>query len=204
MIGQVRKNADNGTTLVEAVVAMSLFMVVMSIVVSSISVWSKKTFEQRAAADAAENSRVALARFDKIVASSEAINRPVAVGDKVYLEMLEAKTQDCNQFRLDKTERTLHIRQWVLGETPSTTWRLVARNLTDLNVFSVTQPNDAGEPKHQMLSLNVAFKTSGVDQQVIATYVARNTSVDTKTVRDLAPADGRSDEEVCLGTGVRP
>jgi prepilin-type N-terminal cleavage/methylation domain-containing protein len=204
-----------GFSLVELIVAMSIFAVILSIFGLTIVNFSNATARTIATSDQSTTSRTVYNLLDKQVRAADAINRPVLVGTNYYLEFRNSTVSPpiCVQW-VDRTATsTLAVRQWVTGGTTTVTptdWRSLA--LDDVNATSDAQPPFAFTPAtssipYQQLTVSLRFRqgTSASASVLNSSFTAANSSTSSVTNADVNN-DGVSDTQVCASdlTSFRP
>lgn len=200
-------------SLVELIVAMSIFLVVIAVFMGSVVAMTRTTARAGAVSTATSDVRKVLDRFDKQVRYSTAINRPGSGGTttKFYVEYLMPNpaaggTPVCVQWRYDSVAHTIARRSWLSTGAPSATWSAIAvhvRNAMPSNPPFVFTAAD-GYTVHQGLTVALDVGVgSRPGANARTTYGARNTSGTTQTNQDAPPSDGQSDNPVCLPVGGR-
>jgi prepilin-type N-terminal cleavage/methylation domain-containing protein len=194
---------DDGVTMIEVVVSLTLMAVLMTIFTTSvISVYRNVNLtETLSTAQAQLNT--AFLRLDKDVRYASGISRPDALGHSYYVEYLNTSsgTEICTQLRFGATTGLLQRRTWNRGVTPITPtgWVVLASNLgTDSGgspfrrVAAGPAAVGTGESNFQQLEINLTVK--GRNNPRIAelkiTFTALNTTRAT-TSQDIC-VEGRS------------
>jgi prepilin-type N-terminal cleavage/methylation domain-containing protein len=204
-----RSGDDEGFTLIEMIVAMSIFSVILAIFASAITDWTKDVVKTSRVSDQTSTGRVVFNLLDKQVPSAAAVNRPVLVGTDWYVEMETDATSPntCIQWRMRTATHLLQWRTWAtntgtIAATPA--WRTVDQYAvlskdptTGLTIqpFALAVPD--GTYQNQRLTVNVSEQRSaGPVTQVRATFTVLNSSSSTLTNLD-ANGDGVSDTQIC-------
>ncbi len=196
---------DRGTTLIEVIVAMSIFSVIITIFGVAVTQWTQSIVRGDAIADQTSAARTAFDFLDRQVPAASAVNYPVLSGSSWYLEFRTDATSPstCTQWRLDTDTQLLQWRTWptdtgVLG-TP-TAWRTAATgvvNSVDPSQKPFSMDKVDAQYAQQRLDMRLRLQQStGPVTQSNATFTARNTSPTTQTDADVNN-DGVSDNEVC-------
>jgi prepilin-type N-terminal cleavage/methylation domain-containing protein len=200
---------DEGFTLIEMIVAMSIFSVILAIFASAITDWTKDVVRTSRVSDQTSTGRIVFNLLDKQVPSALAVNRPVLVGADWYVEMeTDATTPNtCTQWRMGTVSHLLQWRTWptntgTVAATPA--WRTVDQYAvlskdptTGLTIPPFVLDVPDGTYATQRLTVNVSEKRStGPVTQTRATFAVRNSSSSTTTNLD-ANGDGVSDTQIC-------
>jgi len=200
---------DAGVTLVELVVAMSVFLVVLSVVMGAVVSSTRTVVSATAVAESADQTQRAYRRFDREVRYADAVNRPTTVsGTKQYVELRTSAVAvgqpvRCTQWRYDSVDGTLAVRTWPDATTPAVgAWTTVAARL---RTGSAALPAFTFLPAatNQRQGLRVVLQgstTAGRSTSLDATFMARNTTTATATDLDNNN-DGASDTQVCTQAG---
>lgn len=200
-----RRRPDGGYTLIELIVAMSLFSFLIAVFMSGIVQMSKSTVRVQNVTGASDEARRAFDRMDRQLRYAAAVNRPGRTGDDWYLEFQITATGTsaavCTQWRLVDGTDQLQYRTWPDEVSPTASgWITVANHVAndpDTEQPFTFEPADATYTRQRVtLFLDVSNGQPG-GAQVEATFVARNTSTATQTNADSSPVDGASDSPVC-------
>ncbi|MFB9377824.1 type II secretion system protein J [Kineococcus gynurae] len=210
-----RRDADAGYTMVELLVAMSIFTVLLTVFLSGLLVVYKDTAKTQAVGASADALRSSFLRLDRQVRYADAVNFPGTVNGTDYVEFRipgqGGAVGTCYQWRRTATG-TLDWRSWPTSGTAPTSWLTVATDVQPapaatngvaVPVFAVTPAGKDGRV-HSQLAVNVMSTRSasnGADR-LSATFVATNTGVDSAGNAD-ANADLISDNPVCTPSSTR-
>ena len=131
------ESEDSGFTIVELVVAMSIFTIVLAIYFSALISMSKTTVRAQGAVDASDALRATFNVLDHQVRYASAINIPGkgTSSSAWYVEFEATKLPQgapnmCYQWRLDPTTHVLSTRTWTEdGTSVVTAWRGVSWNV---------------------------------------------------------------------------
>jgi len=180
---------DAGVTLVETLVAMSIFSVVMAIFMSAVLSMTTSTSRVNNTADAGDGVRAVFLRLDRQVRYADAINQPSpAPGGRWYVEFRTAQRAGgqptlCTQWRYDPTTASLQVRTWDDGQTPADSFSTVAtRVLPDAGSGSPFAVALAGaDHVNQKLTVSVTSGAGTGDSagraSMTTSFVARNSSI---------------------------
>jgi type II secretory pathway pseudopilin PulG len=201
---------EEGFTLIELTIAMSVFMVVLVLFAAAIGQFTSATTRTVQLADQGNEARTVYNLFDRSVRIAAAVNRPQKVGNNWYVEWLTSVTTPnlCTQWVLRTDTHTLALRTWVpvsTGTTTPTDWRTVsldAVNTTAQAPFVFT-PATMTSPV-QRLGISLYYRRSSAIAATLSTsdFVALNSGISTVTNPDVN-SDGVSDKEVCTDISNR-
>lgn len=206
--GRARRGEDGGYTLLEMLVAMSLFAVLIAIYMAGVVQMTRSTNRVQNVTSSTDEGRRAFDRFDRQLRYASAVNRPVRVADNWYLEFQTRATGSgtglCTQWRLLASTDQLQLRTWPdVGAPTATAWTTVAshvvNNPSSQQPFTF-RPADATYNRQRIDLLLVVSNGQSGGAQVQAGFVARNTS--TATVTNSATTNPLvSDTQVCQQLG---
>ena len=198
-------DAQAGFSLVELIVAMSIFAVILAIFGITIVNFSNATARTAATSDQATTARTVYNLFDKQVRSADAVNRPGWAGTNYYVEYenTTASPTVCTQWVVRTATATLATRTWTTGtgsaDTPGA-WRTVATNGSNATTdsqppFQFTAATTASP--FQQLTLNLRFKQGGNASATVltSTFTAANSSTSSKS--NAADSTGASASPIC-------
>ena len=204
---------EAGLSLIELVVAMSIFTIVLSIYFSALISMSHTTVRAQDSVNASDALRATFNVLDHQVRYATSINSPgQGVSGAWYVEveatdLPEGQPPQCNQWRLDPATNVLSYRTWDEdGTSLATAWRGVSWNVKSLSGGSpFTFVPASGAILRQ--SLTVSLKVDSVSTAQVAkqetTFIARNSSWKSTSNLDLN-SDGVSDTPVCMAGMDRP
>lgn len=209
--GASRQGADDaGMSLVELLVAMSVFAVLLAVVMTSVVATGRSAVRAQNTADTADDARRAFTIMDKQARYADAVNFPGAAGGDYWVELrtisLTDETPRCVQWRYRTSTGELQTRTWTEGAAPSTgAWTTVlttgARGAQGQPFGMVPTSSDR---TLQSLTVSLLDSRSGAGSSSLqTTFVARNSSAASPGNTDVAPADGVSDTPVCAPVGYR-
>lgn len=209
---------DDGVTLVEQLVAMSIFMVVVGLFMSALVTMTSGTSRTQNTADSGDSVRAAFLRMDRQVRYATDINQAGrgASGDW-YVEFRSPQQSTsttaarsdvpaglCTQWRYGVAEGHLDMRTWTDGSVPPSSWTTVATRLQPPAAapFSVALTSDSQPFQRLSVHLVAARGTGGAagSAEIETTFVARNSSPASTTNVD-SNHDGVTDSPVCSAGG---
>jgi hypothetical protein len=184
-------SSDAGTTLAELTVAMALTTVIMAVFTTVIVQMYQisNTIMSRETAQA--QVHLAYVRVDRQLRYAYGLTEPGQVGTDWYAEYVTTNTGPaiCGQLRLNAAAEQLQSRSWPRGQTPPTTWTVLASDVSGTTPFTFYEADSTYGGVQQLqvlLTANVGAGESAATRQIGDKFTARNTSVRTKT---LKPAD---------------
>ncbi|MGO2654704.1 MAG: PulJ/GspJ family protein [Pseudoclavibacter sp.] len=210
-----------GYTLVEVIVAISIFLMFLSMFIAGVVKLTRTTYAAAERSESSSSLSVLYQAIDPKVRYAQYINEPQKLGSHVYVEMFVPSTSTsdtlnhCTQLRYDSTAGTVAMRNWSWVPTDSAdvhrgpnssglstneNWQVKAAGVLAAPVGSVaTYPFERILPGdgvlYQRLKLNVRIGSEGYRAETGAEtiYLARNSET-SPTATGL----------VCDGTGYRP
>lgn len=210
----VRLNAaatrrDAGFTLVELIVALGLFTVFLSLLVSGIVGFTRATTDARLDAQTSSAVGAAMKRIDKTVRYANALNYPGVVSDRVYVEWrtdaVSAPTgvTTCTQLRYTASAGTIALRTWAAADAPSTgTWSVILSGVRGAATASYPFTTVSAGAASNYQGLTVLVTTGPSDSAgttASSTVYAKNSSVNSPS----NPTD-TTGRPVCNPSGYRP
>jgi prepilin-type N-terminal cleavage/methylation domain-containing protein len=165
---------DDGVTLIELMVAMTLMSVFGTIFVSGIAQMYRAANEAEAATTAQSQINVAFGRLDTEIRYATGLSTPgPATGTDRYVEYLTSNTgtEMCGELRLRGSTSLLQWRQWKRGDPPGG-WTLLASGVSSATPFTVT-PTSTGSAS-QTLTVLLTSAVSGRAKQFRTTFAALN------------------------------
>jgi len=209
--------SDDGLTLIELVVAMSIFTIVLSIYFGALISMAHTTVRSQNSVDASDALRATFNTLDHQVRYATSINRPVTGSSGAWYVELEAtdlpngEKPMCYQWRLDPATNVLSTRTWREdGTSTVTAWHGVSWNVKSVNSSNVPvtpfvfEPAGASKLRQQLtVHLTVDGTTTGKIAEQSTTFIARNSSSKSRSNLD-ANNDGVSDDQVCMTGMNRP
>lgn len=128
---------DQGVTLVELLISMTIFSVVLGIVYGILISVQKQTADTVRRADSVDQARIALSELDRQVRSGNVLYNPIfevlPMSMRVYTQANGA--QRCVQWQIDAATKVLRTRSWTTtwqtDGTPAPEWKITARNVVN-------------------------------------------------------------------------
>jgi len=176
---RARLRADEGTSLLELLVAMSIMMIFLGIFTGAIIVISKSQAKTTSITDSSEQVNEAFLWLDKNVRYAAAITTPGRGSNNdwyVELRNTTSGTEVCTQIRLDITTTQLQRRSWTPSGTTATgltSWTPMGSGFTNAAVA-------AGDPNQPFISLPTATDSKRF-QQLSVVLVAKSGSTNTRS-----------------------
>ena len=190
-----KSQGDRGVSLIELIVAMSIFSIVLVVFMAAVASMAKVTVRSEATSDSADQMRNVFLRLDKEVRYASDINTPATSAGAIYIEYwVPASSADgtslCVQWRDVTATDILERRTWTQGAPGTVTgWITMADNLRNNLSSSAEQPfvihragtSDGKVYLHQRLDvfLSAGLGTSSTDSrgsELDTTFVAQNSS----------------------------
>lgn len=182
---------DAGYTLIELLVAMGIFVVVLSVVMGGIMVMTvdlRKTSNQT---DASDQVRNAVLRMDKQVRYADGIAPPKKSGSDWYVAFETTATgqNNCQGYRLLGATDQLQYRKVDSNAGTDTGWRTIATNVVNDPTVAAQQPfiltvaNGSTIMKQQLevhLWASKGSKSTGTAETDVV-FVARNSDVNSES-----------------------
>ncbi len=204
------RDAESGLSLVELMVSMVIFTVFIAIVLTSVVAISRSAVRTQLVGQSTNSTLVVFGNLDRQVRYSDSINFPGAgaSGDRyVEFRVPAASTASglaaiCYQWRFAIANARLESRQWNEGDTSTmTAWSVkltdVANDGVPTRPFELVPANMSDTPRQQLLlALNVGADAQKAGASMSTTFVARNTSIKSRSNDPLTP--------VCNFGGYRP
>jgi prepilin-type N-terminal cleavage/methylation domain-containing protein len=210
-----RRNREAGFTMIELMVALAIFSIFLTIVISSILALTKASTTAQVTAKSSSAELAMFSRLDHQIRYSDSINWPGtgASGD-YYIEFrtpadsTTTLTTLCTQWMFNPTAGTISTRSWNDGSAAGSTWTILLTNVkqdtTIPNYPFALIPASAGGSSMQEFKLTVETGNTNVKGATITTtFVARNSGVLTSPSNSDATTPGVSDTPICTGA-TRP
>lgn len=207
-----------GFSLIELVVAISLFSVFIALFLTAVVTLIRGTEQVTSTSEASSKSLIVFQNIDRQVRYADSINFPGdgSSGARYIEYRLPASSAPsgittCYQWRFVPSTGQIQLRQWhdTVGSTPGS-WSTKLTTATAPSVADPTYPFElipatpGGSAKQQfVLTLNAGSPSYEAKADVTSTFVARNSSGTSPSNVD-SNGDGASDTPVCLATGDRP
>ena len=216
-IARERANADAGFSLVELLIAMLVFAIFLTILLSSITGIVRASTKVSVVASTSNGLLNVFTKFDRQVRYADAVNFPgVGSTGYMYVEFRVNKASSpngvttCTQWRFNTTSSSLESRTWPeVANATATPWITILSNVA--NDGGATYPFKLipadSTFKNQQLVLTVDGGVAPVKGAAVSTtFVARNSLIGTTSNSQTLHA-GVSDTPVCwssLTAGARP
>jgi Tfp pilus assembly protein PilE len=178
---------EGGVTMIELIIAIGIFMIFMSVMISSVSAMTKAI--NRADTVSLTSSQIlnAFQSLDRGVRYSDAISAPgTGVSGNVYVEYhLSAASSPtsvatCTQWRYSPSTNTLSSRKWNDVSVPSYSgWTIWVTNVVNKGAGYpfVLIPANSIFPKQQQLQFTLSTGTTAADVSTeTTTYTAKNST----------------------------
>ncbi|HET9518882.1 MAG TPA: prepilin-type N-terminal cleavage/methylation domain-containing protein [Actinoplanes sp.] len=184
---------DAGMTLAELMVSMALTTVIMSLFTTGIVQLYQVSNVTQSREVAQSQVRTAWVRVEREVRYAAGITTPGQVGGDWYVEYVTTNTGPavCGQLRLSDAAGQLQWRTWTRGQTPPTSWTVLASFVSEwagVAPFRFYSANSFGgvQQLELLLTANVGSGKTAASKQIGWRITARNTSLQTETTK---PAD---------------
>ncbi len=188
-----RHGDDSGMTLIELIVAMGIFSIFLAMFGAGVVIMTKDTARTTATVDSVNQGRKAFSQLDKQLRSAAAINPPMLVGNRWYVEFQTTSTGAttsgvrnpalCTQWRLDTATDLVQMRTWNVGDATASAWRTEATsavNTTSQQPFVFT-PTSSTVNRQQLAVDFFIKKGSAPISEIESVLVARNSNGSTVT-----------------------
>jgi hypothetical protein len=199
---------DAGVSVLELVVAMSLFVTLTGIFLAAVVQMGSATVRTSNTEENAAVARKVYTRLDQQVRAASAVNTPEMVNGSWYLEFrTEAvpagQSVRCTQWKLAPSTGTVSFRTFPDTATPGTpAWTTVATTFrwTSANPPPLVMLPAGGAYGRQRLAVNLTFQRGSTRSAALDTVlVARNTNLTTPT--NTLTAAGTTAAPVCQQAG---
>lgn len=203
---------DAGLTLVELIVALGLFTLFLSILVGGIVGFTRATTDARIDAQTSSAVGAAMKRVDKSVRYANAVNYPVVVSGKTYVEWqtdavsAPSGVTTCTQLRYTAATGTIALRTWVAGAAASTgTWNVILSNIR--GAATATYPfqviSAGANSNYQGLVMSVVTgPAAAAGTTTSSTVYAKNSS--SNSTSNTVNGSGESQNPVCKTSDYHP
>lgn len=179
------RDREVGFTLIELMVAMGIFMILISILLIATSQLARGAVRVQVTAQSTSEVLLVFQNLDRQVRYSDAINAPGsgASGDR-YVEFRVPAASSasglvtCVQWRFRPVDGTVQTRRWTDGSTVApTAWSTRLSNVVDTGAADYPFARDLTLPRQQ-LHLELDTGTAAVDSgtAIDTSFVARNSS----------------------------
>lgn len=169
---------DEGVSLFELLVVMSIFIVVMAACFQILAAVQKQTGDNLSQVEAVQMARLGLANVDRQLRSAETLVAPSATRIRAYIGA--DGNPRCVEFNVT-TAGELQMRSWT-SPTSITPWRTIATRLANTATTAPFTATPAADPNYVVVRLLVKPSTG----------TARPIEVTTALTKRNAPAAARS------------
>jgi prepilin-type N-terminal cleavage/methylation domain-containing protein len=204
-----RGRDDRGFTMIELMIALGIFSIFLTVVMTSIISITKASTRVQVTAQSSSAELAVFQRLDHQIRYADAINFAGVgspSGDQ-YVEFDTPATSTstnialCTQWRFDPTAHVLQMRTWnnVTGAVPGTWATMLTNVATDAGPNYPFQmlPATTSGASNQDLKVSIDSGNSSVQGAAITTtFVARNSSIQSASNAD-DNGDGVSDHPIC-------
>lgn len=183
-----RNGDDSGFSLIETIVAMSIFGIFTSLVMTALISMLNSTQKSTSLHDGTASLENVFQDLDHQVRYANGVGPMKTLGTNKFFVNWQSQATDtspltCTQLRLDTTARTLSSRTWQPGAAlvAASPWRLLATNVgKDTSQPAPFQVNFGGVLRHEQLKVNLVSPPLGgsaaksTTSQINATITALN------------------------------
>jgi prepilin-type N-terminal cleavage/methylation domain-containing protein len=169
---------DDGFSLIEVVVSMSIMAVFMAMMTTGIVQVYRAINSNDAIAAAQSQANIAFLRLDREIRYASDMSTEGQVGSDWYVEYLTTYTGTsvCSELRLHVANGQLQRRTWTQGGTVPTTWTVLASGLTATRPFTFRSADATFNYPRLALSLTAkaGTGTTAATKQMSITFTALN------------------------------
>ncbi|GAA1821758.1 hypothetical protein GCM10009682_47510 [Luedemannella flava] len=174
-----RARGDDGVTLVEVMVSVTLMSIVLTMVTVGVLQINRVVNKNESIAAAQSRVAIAFARLDTEIRYASAIGTPGTVGADPYVEYLVTNTGTsvCVQLRLRVSARQLQQRSWPLGGTPGS-WLPLISDVSSATPFTRFAPDATYLTQRLRVDLTATYGSGAAlaRKQTNVTFTALNSS----------------------------
>ena len=213
-----RLGSDEGFSLVELMIAVVIFGIFMTILVTSIVGVTRASTRASVIANTATGALSVFQGMDRQIRYADSINYPGKSAAGIsYVEFRTPATSSatgstlCTQYSFNPTTKVIQSRTW--PDAPSATatpWVTGVSNIVDdggaFYPFRLIAATNAGSQMQQLVLTIDGGNSPIAGAAISTTFVARNSSIKSPSNASVNTANV-SDTPVCLsdlGTGARP
>jgi len=181
-VGTQPPGCDRGFSVVELLIAMSIFSVLMGAFLSAVTLMTRSTAVAGQVAQGATQLRQVFDVLGRSVASASDVNSPTLVGQDLYVEArtdaeVAGSAAVCTQWRYRPSAAVIEERTWSTLDDVPTAWRTLAANV--INDVSTQPPFavQAADSVHTLprVTFDIRIRPVGSPQTSDwAIYTARN------------------------------
>ncbi|BBH70957.1 hypothetical protein ACTI_76420 [Actinoplanes sp. OR16] len=189
----MRARPDDGVTLIELVVAMSLMGFFTAVAATAVAQMYRTANDAEATQALQSRLGIVFERLDTEIRYASAISRPGpgADGADQYVEYLNGSSLLCTELRLRGD--LLQRRTWTSGATPAGGWSTLAGGITSSTPFSLS--STVGLRQQLRLTLTATFAAAGPAAGSHTTeflFTALNSDASAATANATVCAAGRT------------
>jgi len=200
---------DAGATLVEVLVAMTIFVTLLSVVMASVIGVSRGAVRSQNASTTATEIRRTFSTLDKQVRYADAVNAAgTTLGGDWWVEFrapggAAGGTPTCIQWRFRPATGEVQTRSWPESAAASSAaWSTVVTGGAEATTpFTMLETDGANTMQRLTVALS-ADRGAGASSELRTTFVARNSTPDSLGNQDIGN-DGVSDNPVCARDASR-
>lgn len=207
------RRAASGMTLIELIVAMSIFLIFITVMLGTTVALAKSASRSQITAEASNSTLTVFGAFDRQVRYADAINFPGSGASGArYIEFRTpgassiSGVSTCTQWRYSPSLARIESRTW--NDIPSATiggWSTKQSNLIDDGGAGYPfqlKPASVTGSSMQQLALRIHAGNAGLDAgaAMSTSFVARNSSINSPSNAD-ADNNSVSDTPVCPAGG---
>jgi prepilin-type N-terminal cleavage/methylation domain-containing protein len=211
---RTRASNDDGFSLVELMIAMSIFAVFITVLLASIVGITRASTQAQVVAHNSSTVLAVFQDFDHQVRYADSINFPgTGASGARYVEYRVPATSSstsstlCGQWKYTPSTGKLQFRQWQDGATPSTTFSTkltgVKGAVTASYPFKLTPASDTVPNQLLNVSINAGTSATSPDATISTQFLARNSDTYSPSNNQTVTA-GVSDTPVCSALANRP
>jgi hypothetical protein len=190
------RTEDDGVTMIDVVVAMTLMSVFMSIFTGMVVQMFRSANKNLSIARAQSQVTNAYLRLDKEIRYAAGISAPGSVGADSYVEYLTTNTgvATCTELRLNAASGQLQRRSWPQAGTPPapSAWLPLAAAVSSTKPFTFAAADDTYNFQRLRLTLvaSAGGGTTAASRQTDVMFTALNTTLATSSA--TVCVEGRS------------
>jgi len=174
------RDDDDGVTLVELVVAMTIMSIFMSIFTAVAVQMFKFESDTESATSAKTQIHLAFLRLDREIRYASGISTPTST----FVEYVRTDTQtpQCTELWLDSASKALRTRTWSQGSTPASNWVTLATDASATTPFTLLPASPPYTTQRLNLTITVGPNGGNGPTRVMnATFTAQNTTTSTSS-----------------------
>lgn len=198
-IQSITGKADDGLSMVEVVVSMTVMLTVMAIFTTGVLQVNRTMTKTESLSIAQSQVLVAFQRLDREVRYASAISDTASTGPDQYVEYLLADegAGTCVQLRLKLSTTQLLRRQWTNGGTPAAgNWMVLVSSVgagaTPPFVFTAADPTFNYQRLQVSLVVTVGNGSSTTRRESQVSFSALNSPIDPNDANKTICTEGRA------------